>query len=236
MTAARAAGLSISPREVFQLRTAEAMARAQSGRTTEIVDHADQPIGHVATTPIAARVLGVSDAVRTFHQRALIQTPSALTSEHVESALDALVARHDALRATLTPEGRLLVPETNEAAVVFETRALPAPLEECGPLILAETERAVGRLNPADGTMVSAVLFRPATGPGRLLLVIHHVVVDGVSWRIILEDLARAGIAAMNGDEPALAPVGTSVQGTPNSSRRRSEPGDWTRKSSSGIR
>lgn len=55
MTAARAAGLSISPREVFQLRTAEAMARAQSGRTTEIVDHADQPIGHVATTPIAAR-------------------------------------------------------------------------------------------------------------------------------------------------------------------------------------
>ena len=212
VTAARAAGLSISPREVFQLRTAEAMARAQSGRTTEIVDHADQPIGHVATTPIAARVLGVSDAVRTFHQRALIQTPSALTSEHVESALDALVARHDALRATLTPEGRLLVPETNEAAVVFETRALPAPLEECGPLIVAETERAVGRLNPAAGTMVSAVLFRPVTGPGRLLLVIHHVVVDGVSWRIILEDLARAGIAAMNGDEPALAPVGTSVR------------------------
>ena len=37
----------------------------------------------------------MSDAVRTFHQRALIQTPSALTSEHVESALDALVARHD---------------------------------------------------------------------------------------------------------------------------------------------
>lgn len=212
VTAARAAGLSISPREVFQLRTAEAMARAQSSRVAEIVDHADQPIGHVATTPIAARVLGVSDAVRTFHQRALIQTPSALTSEHVQAALDALVARHDALRATLTPEGRLLVPETNEVAVVFETRALPAPLEECGPLIVAETERAVGRLNPADGTMVSAVLFRPVTGPGRLLLVIHHAVVDGVSWRIILEDLARAGIAAMNGDEPALAPVGTSVR------------------------
>ncbi|XGU19125.1 condensation domain-containing protein [Rhodococcus sp. 3Y1] len=96
--------------------------------------------------------------------------------------------------------------------MVFETRALPAPLEECGPLIVAETERAVGRLNPADGTMVSAVLFRPVTGPGRLLLVIHHAVVDGVSWRIILEDLARAGIAAMNGDEPALAPVGTSVR------------------------
>ena len=58
VTAARAAGLSISPREVFQLRTAEAMARAQSSRVAEIVDHADQPIGHVATTPIAAKVLG----------------------------------------------------------------------------------------------------------------------------------------------------------------------------------
>ena len=51
------------------------------------------------------------------------------------------------------------------------------------------------------------------TGPGRLLLVIHHVVVDE---RLVAhhprEDLARAGIAAMNGDEPALAPVGTSVR------------------------
>lgn len=60
--------------------------------------------------------------------------------------------------------------------------------------------------------MVSAVLFTTATGPGRLLLVIHHAVVDGVSWRIILEDLARAGIAAIQGDEPSLAPVGTSVR------------------------
>ncbi|MDJ0110293.1 condensation domain-containing protein, partial [Rhodococcus erythropolis] len=212
VTAARAAGLSISPREVFQLRTAEAMARAQSGRTAEIVDHSDEPIGHVATTPIAARALGTPDVARTFHQRALIQTPSALTSEHVEAALDALVARHDGLRAKLTSEGSLLVPATNELAVVFETRALPVPLEECGPLIVAETERAVRRLNPADGTMVSAVLFTTATGPGRLLLVIHHAVVDGVSWRIILEDLARAGIAAIQGDEPSLAPVGTSVR------------------------
>ena len=93
----------------------------------------------------------MSDAVRTFHQRALIQTPSALTSEPSSRRSTPWWRATMHFVPTLTPEGRLLVPETNEAAVVFETRALPAPLEECGPLIVAETERAVGRLNPAAG-------------------------------------------------------------------------------------
>lgn len=65
-----------------------------------------------------------------------------------------------------------------------------------------ETRAAVGRLDPDAGTMVQAVLFVASDGPGRLLLIGHHLVVDGVSWRIILEDLARAGSAVAAGAFP----------------------------------
>jgi hypothetical protein len=40
--------------------------------------------------------------------------------------------------------------------------------------------------------------------PGRVLLVAHHLVVDGVSWRIIGADLATADAATLRGESPAL--------------------------------
>ncbi|MEE1805986.1 condensation domain-containing protein, partial [Streptomyces sp. BE133] len=47
---------------------------------------------------------------------------------------------------------------------------------------------------------------------GRLLLVLHHLVVDGVSWRIVLPDLAAAWEAVVAGRTPQLEPVGTSFR------------------------
>ncbi|MBN9747745.1 hypothetical protein DMP23_42765 [Amycolatopsis sp. A1MSW2902] len=47
-------------------------------------------------------------------------------------------------------------------------------------------------MDPAAGVMVRAVWFGPEGAPGRLLLVIHHAVIDGVSWRILFDDLAAA--------------------------------------------
>ena len=51
-----------------------------------------------------------------------------------------------------------------------------------------------------------------AEAAGRLLLTIHHLAVDGVSWRILLPDLAAAWQAIARGGEPALAPRGTSFR------------------------
>ncbi|WP_442836460.1 hypothetical protein, partial [Streptomyces sp. JW3] len=52
---------------------------------------------------------------------------------------------------------------------------------------------AVGRLDPAGGVMVQAVWVDVGgDAPGRVVLVVHHLVVDGVSWRILLPDLRAA--------------------------------------------
>ena len=62
--------------------------------------------------------------------------------------------------------------------------------------------------------MLQAVWFDGgAQARGRLLLSIHHLAVDGVSWRILVPDLAAAWEALARGDVPTLAPVGTSFRG-----------------------
>ncbi len=69
------------------------------------------------------------------------------------------------------------------------------------------------RLDPAAGVMVQAVWFDAgASDPGRLLLTIHHLAVDGVSWRILVPDLAAAWQAISSGQAVALAARGTSFR------------------------
>ena len=72
----------------------------------------------------------------------------------------------------------------------------------------AAARQAEDRLDPQAGRVLQAVWFAGAS-EGRLLLVIHHLAVDGVSWRILVPDLAAAGAAAARGETPVLEPVGT---------------------------
>ena len=85
------------------------------------------------------------------------------------------------------------------------------------------------RLSPAAGVMVQAVWFDAGMHePGRLLLTIHHLAVDGVSWRILVPDLAAAWEAIASGRPPVLAPRGTSLRGWARrlaNSRAGPEPG-----------
>src|SRR5207248_4224253 len=79
--------------------------------------------------------------------------------------------------------------------------------------IAAQAQAAVARLAPAQGTMVQAVWFDAgAHAPGRLLLVVHHLAVDGVSWRILVPDLAAAWEAIASGSTVQLAPRSTSMR------------------------
>ncbi|MDJ0429097.1 hypothetical protein QNA19_24495, partial [Rhodococcus fascians] len=68
---ARREGLSISPREIFQLRTAEALARVQAGRTAAAVDSDDVALGDVRSTPIVARTAERGGEIAAFHQSVL---------------------------------------------------------------------------------------------------------------------------------------------------------------------
>ncbi|WP_143665741.1 condensation domain-containing protein, partial [Streptomyces sp. st115] len=80
-------------------------------------------------------------------------------------------------------------------------------------LVRVEADAARGRLDPVSGVMVQVVWFDAGVGrAGRLLWVVHHLAVDGVSWRVLLPDLEAAWRQVAAGGPVALEPVGTSYR------------------------
>ncbi|GAA0645026.1 hypothetical protein GCM10010174_80100 [Kutzneria viridogrisea] len=187
---ARQAGLRITPRQVFQARTVAALAELAEPLTTVDKPAAVPAIGEVAQIPMIAALLERGGVPRRFSQSAVVRTPRGLTKGELHAVVQALLDRHDALRATLETTLRIPPPGSVPAATVVRRVAVDG--EPDRELLHREAALAESALDPSAGVMVRAVWFDAGEQPGRLLLVIHHVVVDGVSWRVIFEDLARA--------------------------------------------
>ncbi|MCF4140792.1 condensation domain-containing protein [Streptomyces sp. Tue 6430] len=151
----------------------------------------------------------------------LLQIPAGASAGHLTAALQTLLDHHDMLRARLTrgADGwSLEVPERGaaDAAGLLHRVPLPSGPVRAETLAAALDEHATAawdRLSPEDGVMVQAVWFDAGPDhPGRLLLIAHHLVVDGVSWRVLTPDLAAAYQALAGGGKPVLEPVPTSFR------------------------
>ncbi|MGA5208085.1 amino acid adenylation domain-containing protein, partial [Streptomyces variegatus] len=225
---AREHGLDLSPRDIFQHQTPEALARRArpiggDRATGEDDTDADRAgVGEVPLTPVMHWLLEPGHPFDAFHQSVLVQVPGGISRAQLGDVLRALVDHHDMLRARLARQdegdaGRVLhVPPAGAVAVdPHLTQVATAGLDEerRRALLHQHAEQARDRLAPHDGVMLQAVWFdNGPEEPGRLLLTIHHLVVDGVSWRILLPDLAAAGAAVLAGRTPEPAPVGTSFR------------------------
>ncbi|WP_416968686.1 condensation domain-containing protein [Streptomyces sp. 4F14] len=148
-----------------------------------------------------------------FSQSVLLTVPSDAQLMHLTGALQVLLDRHDMLRAAFATDGLTVPPVGAVNAAELIVRRDVSDTDDFRSAVAEESERAVALLDPAGGTMLRAVWFD--AGPehdGRLLIVVHHLVVDGVSWRIILPDLRSAWEAVKGGRKPELPPVGTSFK------------------------
>ncbi|AZQ32224.1 amino acid adenylation domain-containing protein [Streptomyces cyaneochromogenes] len=219
---ARRAGYELSVRDVFEHRTVAALAEVVTETGDAAVEEPGESIGEVPLTPIMRRFLGFGGPVDQFNQSRLIQVPATLTVEHLTAAVQALVDHHDALRSVLNgahPEWRLEVREPgalDASALVHRVAAGELGLDDeaLQEIVGRETVAARERLDPAEGRFLQLVWFdRGGNTPGLLLLLVHHLVVDGVSWRILVPDLAEAYRAVVAGREAELQPVGTSLRG-----------------------
>ncbi|AKH86059.1 hypothetical protein AA958_31910 [Streptomyces sp. CNQ-509] len=215
---ARRAGLVLTPRQVFDERTPERLAvPAALAAAPAAADGADSGVGEVPWTPVMCR-LGPQTAGREFAQWTVVGAPAGLGPEALAGGIGALLDTHDVLRARadLSHEAdpRLLVAQrgtVDPAARV--TRIDAANIDDLDGLAEQAARAAVNRLDPANGVMVHAVWLD--AGParvGRIALLVHHLVVDGVSWRILLPDLRAACEAVGEGRKPALEPVATSFR------------------------
>ncbi len=206
---ARQAGIRLAPRDLFLHQTIRGLAGvAVEGRGLASAEQG--PIsGSTPLLPIQQMFFEL-DIPRRQHwnQSVLLEPGQALDGTLLETALQALLAHHDALRlgfrledGTWCAEHRAV--EAGEALLWQQSVADGQALE-------ALAEQAQRSLDLGRGPLLRALLATLGDGSQRLLLVIHHLAVDGVSWRILLEDLQTAYRQLQAGQAVAL-PAKTSA-------------------------
>ncbi|MFF2650666.1 amino acid adenylation domain-containing protein [Streptomyces sp. NPDC058045] len=218
---ARRRGLALSPKDVFELKTVAALAAHLT--ETAPADRADDTPGSgpLSPTPVMRWLEERGGPADGFHQSVLLLAPPALGVPPLTGALQAVLDRHDALRTRLNRPvdgGRwtyeIPPPGAVEAGgLVHRVDIAGADGDTLHTVLDREARAAWNRLDPAAGTMVQLVWFDAGLeAPGRLLFAAHHLVVDGVSWGVLLPDLRSAWEAVTAGKEPSLAPVGTPLR------------------------
>ncbi|MGN7996499.1 non-ribosomal peptide synthase/polyketide synthase [Chitinophaga sp. 22308] len=211
---ARRAGLEFQPRDIFTHQTIAALAtELQSRSKTVLAGEQGLLTGTSGLLPIQQWYLETAGAdAPYFNQSVLLTISKEVNADKLAAAVKQLLATHDALRFRYTHngdqweqgygsyEGMLAI----EDLQAVPTAQLPDRMEE-----LAAQYHAT--LSLESGILVRTVLVHTpaAEKDNRLLMVVHHLAVDGVSWRILLEDLE---LLLQQGPAALTMPKGTSYR------------------------
>ncbi|TDV34268.1 non-ribosomal peptide synthetase, partial [Actinophytocola oryzae] len=196
----REAGLVVSVRDVFGSPSPGALALVATESTT-VADEDDVAFGPAEPTPVMRWLFGGhGPSVAGFHQSMMVGTPTGLTEADLVAGVQALLDEHDVLRMRVDHTGRPEIQPPGAVRATDRVRVVNGTDDgtDDGTTenITGEARAAVARLDAEAGVMVQAVWFAER---GRVLLVAHHLVVDGVSWRVLVPDLLAAWQAAATG-------------------------------------
>nr|WP_231997158.1 non-ribosomal peptide synthetase [Mycobacterium sp. 1245111.1] len=200
---ARAAGVVCRPRDVFVEQTVARLARVAevTARAEQVID---EGVGPLTATPIMRWLHDIDGPTTEFNQSVLLQAPAGVTEADVVVMLQALLDRHAMLRLRVIDDGAggwsLHAPEAGSVDARVCLRTVDALSDDA-----VVTARSL--LDPAGGVMLSAVW---AASTAQLAMIVHHLAVDGVSWRILLEDINIAWSQHRAGQQVALPATGTS--------------------------
>ncbi|WP_353632310.1 non-ribosomal peptide synthetase [Pseudomonas canadensis] len=204
---ARQAGIHFSPRDLFQHQTVQTLA-AVATRSEQITAEQGVLTGPSGLTPIQHWFFDTEIPNRQHWNQALVLKPLQLLDPHrLERALLAVLEHHDALRLSFCQRDaqwhaeHLAVPE---GGVLMQAQV--RDMAHCTALF-TDTQRS---LDLQHGPLLRALLVDGPEGQQRLLIAIHHLVVDGVSWRVLLEDLQNVYRQLSDGQSVSL-PAKTSA-------------------------
>lgn len=212
---ANAAGLPLNPNRIFEHPTIAALA-ALADPLPESAEEGQLP-DDAPLTPIQRWFFDEEFAdAHHWNQSVLLDVAPEVEAPVLEAAVRAVVAHHDALRARFekTADGwRQRIAPASAAADSFERVELrqETAFQRAAALAAASEERQAG-LDLTHGPVARFTLFESGPDqPRKLLAAVHHLVVDVVSWRILLDDLATACQQLAGGGAIALPPRTSSV-------------------------
>jgi amino acid adenylation domain-containing protein/non-ribosomal peptide synthase protein (TIGR01720 family)/FkbM family methyltransferase len=213
ISSANAAGLGLAPRQMFQEPTVAGLAALV--RVVEARPDDETPVtGVVPLTPIQHWFFAQAIADPShFNQSVLLESPGPIDEMALTDAVASLLEHHDALR--LRFEGAASgwtqhIADAQDGSVcdVVDLSTMPVA-DRPAAISRIAAERQAG-LDLSAGPLIRVTLF--SGGPeaaSHVLIVIHHLAVDGVSWRVLLQDLQTVYHQVMGG-EPTRLPAKTT--------------------------
>ncbi|WP_258038546.1 condensation domain-containing protein, partial [Streptomyces sp. FM008] len=229
---ARRAGLALSSRDIFLRQTVAGLAASAAGTEPGEASHAPQGVvsGPVGPTPVREWFFAHHPvAPAHFAMSLAFELAPGTEVRALREAVAALLGHHDALRSLFTRDADghwagHLAPAVDPDAVLTVHRLAPEGEREAW--------EELARAAQSGMDLARGPLFRVLVGergPGRptwLFVAAHHLLVDGVSWRVLLEDLGRAYEQAAAGSPVELGPKTASVvQWAERLARRAAEGG-----------
>lgn len=201
----RKAGFDVSVQDIFGHPTIRQLAGNLKTLTTE----SDQTLveGKAGLSPIQYWFLeGPVKDKHHYNQSMILTFPQGITRHETETVFKHLHSHHDALRMTLTQKSgtwQQINKGENHPVSILEKdlRKLKHPSKS----ILREADKIQASIDLENGPLVKLGLFQ-MKGDSHLLIVIHHLVVDGISWRILLEDIDSLYQQLKKGEALSLPP------------------------------
>jgi amino acid adenylation domain-containing protein/non-ribosomal peptide synthase protein (TIGR01720 family) len=213
-------GLRLAPRQIFQHPTIAELATVVD---TAVTIQSEQGLvtGQVPLTPIQHWFFEQNLPEPHYWNHAiLLDVRQALDASLLEQAVGQLLAHHDALRLRFERhesgwrQNNAGWDEEDRSSIPFARFDLSdVPERERSADIEAKAAKLQESLNLSQGPLMRVALFD--LGPrqsSRLLILIHHLAVDGVAWRILLEDLMTAYQQVRRGENAQLPPKTTSFR------------------------
>ncbi|MEJ7558100.1 MAG: non-ribosomal peptide synthase/polyketide synthase [Pedobacter sp.] len=213
----RSAGYELQPKDIFTRQTISRLSKLLSiGSAATISGEEGVLKGSAKLLPIQRWYLEQSqDPISYFNQSVLLQIDKSITTPILIDAFQQLLDHHDALRFVYTKVenewyqeyGKGQLELVTENLQLIDMDSLPNRILECADRIQQSLDITTGRLIGILWIQTPSV-----ESHNRLLIVIHHLAIDGVSWRIVLEDLQRLLAGIKNKQSVNLGPKSSSYR------------------------
>jgi len=213
---AKQSGLQLGVIDIFRAPTISALAlRAVKIDPTQFVSRhkSQRSSGVIPLTPVQKRFLETTTiAPHHYNQSLLVETPKRVNAARLERAIQFAASRHDSFRLRfklIADDWQQELSESIDAPRLFIEDLSAVSPEDQQAIIRSAAERHQSSLDLTDGPLMSAALFERSDGqPASLLLIVHHLLIDGLSWRILIEDILAAYQQLEEGKELRLPEPG----------------------------
>jgi len=212
---AKRKGIEIKPKDIFERQTIAELAEV-AGQSTVFAEQGPV-LGTAPLTPIHSWFLSQEMGNRDhFNQMVLLRLNHAVSAPLIQRVLRVVDAHHDIMRLRLVEQDgktRLAFAAPNDEFPIIRLDMSAVRKQNWRAAIVDNCQRAQRSLSLTEGPGYRVVLLDfGLVQPSRLLFVMHHMLIDGVSWRLLMDDFWSVYAQALRGERLSLPPKTTSFK------------------------